>query len=477
MSKKAKPVEPELKKTLSKESTPVCSGFLASSIKQNIDKFGRPHVYMGHEAEKLNIGIPWPAFSLAWLSDCNVLPISKIIGIAGPSGSQKSSLGFALTKMIMDYGGEGRLVETEGGKYSPSLMASLMSKDYFNNRLQIAPCGSLEVAQKQITDIITRYEEFGGSKDSVEMAKSSLVSIVLDSLAGQDSAKVAEKIYKEGSVPTSVASMSKAWWGYLRWLSSAMIGWPTTFIIVNHLLEGIGGMPGQPPSKYTPGGKAQRYFSSLSFFVNRGKKPDPRKTYTENGTTIKRDQEVRSLIIKTEKSSIGTEGRVLNVDFVWYVDESGEQVSYFDWHSATCDILVAEQMHLDARNSKQRLRDIIDVEPSGGQGAKSYSSKALGLKEAQDHEIGKVLMMNPELLKEVYAFFHIKHFNPWDGRMPRFTDNRKTVGKPPSVDESTQEAPDDAEDEVEHASPASGASRPSIPDKFDLPKDLEDTSM
>ncbi len=455
MAKKKKENEAEADRpAMLERKAPQCSGMLKAAIKENQKTFGRENVYMGSDADLFSLCVPWPSLSLAWLSDINGLPVSKTIGIAGPSQSQKSSLGFAFEKMFMDYGAEGKLIETEGRKVSIPLMRSLMTDEFFENRHELSFCSKLEDAQRQITAVMELFDSLANApgkeeekKKSLEMAKSSLVALQLDSLAGVDSDKVGEKIWKEGSTPTSVATLSKSWWGYFRWLGGVMPVYPVTLIVINHLLDTIGGYAGQ---KYTPGGKALRFFSSLFFWVSRAGNAiadQKRDVFIENGEKIKREQNVRPLKILLEKSSLGTENRTLAVDFIWYHNEQNKQITYFDWHKATAQLLCEHQTQYDCMRPGGKLRDTCDVTRNGGNvelGTEMYDSKTLKLEGAQGHEIGAAVMANPQLVEALYDFFHIKRQNVWNGRMPQFTDRKKPMERPPTVEEAAQEAPPEA---------------------------------
>jgi hypothetical protein len=427
--------EPKDRPSMAPEAECEFSPFMQAAIEKNQETFGRDRVFMGEDSEKLNVGLPWPALSLAWLSDVNVLPF-KVIGIAGPSGSNKSSLGFEFGRIFGEHKGSVLMDETEGGKFSAPLIRSIIPKTMYKKGFNINVVNTINDAQEIFTNCIMSYDKAAESKETLEASKRWLTMLLLDSLAGSDTAGTATKIRKEGSVQASVATMAKAWMGYFRWASSAIVGFPISLVVVNHLLDVVGSTV---HAKYTPGGKGQRYFSALSFFVNRkeGPKP-PMKTFTENGETIKREHEVRRLVIKTEKSSFGTEGRKIEVDFIWYHNELGQQVSYFDWHAATTQILIENQQKLWHKDSKTKLKDFLDVSLSSAGGG-TYDSKKLGLKGVQDHELGKALMQDKDLVEEVYDFLHINKHQVWDGRMPAFTDSKRIKKRAPTVEEAIEE--------------------------------------
>lgn len=333
-----------------------------------------------------------------------------------------------MTRWFMNYGGEGKLIETEGRKYSVPLIRSVMGDEFFKNRYMIAPVDNLGDAHKHFTLVMKDFENAAGKKETLELAKSSLACLTVDSMAGQDTQAVIDKIRKEGSAGTTVATIAKAWFVYLRYMSSALIGYPCSMILINHLLDEVGSMI--PGKKYTPGGKGQRFFSSLYFWVTRLGASE-RETYISNGETLSRPTKIRSLGLKTEKSSVGEEGRSIKIDFCWYFDpETNNQVSYFDWKATTCKLLLEQQGLKDTRLAGRKLRDIVDVTEESGKGGKVYTSRSLGLKEVPDHELGAAVDNNPELLKELHAVFHINQHQVWNGRMPSFTDTKKPVKAP-----------------------------------------------
>ena len=392
------------------------SSFLSASMEENQKKFGRSKVFMGSDADKMAVGLPWPAFSLAYLTDTNVMPLGKIIGIAGQSQSQKSTLGFEFAKWFCGYGGEAKLVETEGRKYSSSLIKSVMGDDYADNRLQIACADTIEEAQQHISTVIDLYNQTSKSKAGAEEARKALVAVILDSLVGQDTEAAYEKLEKTGAVGATMCTIAKAWTGYLRYTSGQISTYPMSLIVINHLKEKINAQFGG--GKVTPGGDSQRFYASLYLWVTRIGK-DEKETCFIAGERVERHVDSRKLLLKVDKSSLGVEGRSITVDFSWYYDENNKQVSYFAWHAATCALLVEMQPLIDVRDPKRKLRDIVDVEEVRSANMKLYSSSTLGLSKASDTEIGAAIMKNPELYNELLKFHHIKMYQTWNGSMPQ----------------------------------------------------------
>jgi len=408
------------------------SKFLSASIDAQKREFGDTNVYVASEGEKLAVGIPLPSFCLMYLLDLDVLPLGRIVGLAGEPASQKSSLGFEIARWISNAGGETKLVECEGGKYSPVLLRSILGEDSYKNHFLIGRADSIEQAQSQMSSVIKLYE-----KNEEEGAKS-ISALLVDSMTGVTSDSLIEKHTKEGFASASVAVLAKGWTDYLRSFSSRLAGWPITAVIVNHLKDKVS-TTGGPSGKYTPGGDAHRFYSALYLWVTRTNSGS-RKTIFREGKRMDRFTEYRTIKIKLKKSSLGCDGRDITVNFCWFHDENGEQVTYFDWPAATCELLLANQsMHSYIDKQPADLCNLLDVTVSEGSGEKKYSSEALGVEGVSDSELGVLIDSNPEWVDKLCTFMHITRHTKWDGEMPELVRERKKAAR------KSEEKPDKEE--------------------------------
>lgn len=410
------------------------SKFLSSSIDAQKRAFGNNNVYVAAEGARLAVGIPLPSFSLMYLFDLDVLPVGRVIGLAGKPASQKSSLGFEFASWIIKAEGEAKLVEAEGGKYSPTLLRSIVGKEGYEQHFIIGRSDSTEQTQSQMSATLDLYE---ANEDEGDKALSALL---VDSMTGVTAESLMEKHRTDGFASASVAVLAKGWTDYLRTFSARLSGWPITAIIVNHLKDKVS-TTGGPAGKYTPGGDAHRFYSALYLYVTRIGGGN-RKTIFREGKRQDRFTEYRTIKIELNKSSLGCDGRDIAVNFCWFHNEDGEQVTYFDWPSATTQLLLANQnmkSYIDRQPAE--LHDLLDVTCSEGSGDKKYSSTALGVENVSDSELGALVDGNPEWVDRLCNFMHITRHTKWAGSMPALERERKKAKKDKKEDSGDNTKP------------------------------------
>lgn len=368
-----------------------------------------PFSYSAKDAEKYLCGIEYPSLAMMWLTSSNVLFLSKVIGIAGPSQSQKSSLGYEMLRWFMDAGGYGDYVECEGGKYSKSLIDSVIGYDHIeNDKLKIDQCASIEEAQSTVTEGLKFMAKERPGRDT-------LFAFLLDSLMGAETEGGYDKFFKEGSASRSFPEGAMLWTSGFKSITSALVGWPISLIFVNHLKEKPNPMPGLPPQKTTPGGVAQRFHSSVFFWVKRTGK-DSKVELCQNGANIRRGHDIREMMIECDKNSFGIDGRRITVNFVFYHEDDGRQRSFFDWDAATADLL----WRMCNERDKYKTVDVDALKTALGLrvDAKLYSSDPLGLKRVSASEFGHAVHANAELMARLKSLLHIRQYHVWDGTMP-----------------------------------------------------------
>ena len=384
-----------------KKEEKVESSFLANVLKANEEKFGE-RVYLAHESDRKIFGIPLTSLALMYVIDSTVLPLNKIIGIAGYPASHKSSLGFDFMRMVCDCGGYGNLVETEN-KMSPSLIRSLLRQHYDSKRVFITQAADINEAQTAMTQTLTAVKKNDENRKQ-------LFGMMLDSLTGADTEETVNKLFDEGSLGRSFPTAALSWTGFFKGWCGSLIDWPILFLFINHLKEKAS-QTGGPPSETTPGGAAQRFHASIYLFMKTfNNNPNVRQTVTIGGKIIKRLNRTRTIRIACHKNSLGDNGRQIVVDFTWYNDDQDNQVSYFDWDEATAVMLAAMQSDKSRDVDKKGLRDIVDVSERSGE----YSSSVLGVKGITGNELGHAVHSNPKLMAELIRFFPIKQHPVFD---------------------------------------------------------------
>jgi hypothetical protein len=385
-----------------KEQKPVISSFLEDMLNHGRALQG-DRLFTVNDSEKFATGIPFEHFSMMYLFMTNVFPLSKIIGIAGPAGSNKSSLAFTFVRMICDYNGMAKLVECEGGKYSPQLIESILGTRYVqSNRLLMNLCANIDDAQKVMSET-----EQGLAKFDPE--RSIPFGVVVDSLTGTETEGETHNIAEEGFAGRAHPISALSWTRYFKKYSADLIGRPMSFIFVNHRKEKPPA-PGShgPPQKRTPGGDGQWFHSAVYIYTDCLKQA---KAATRNieGETLDCPNEYRTIRMHTEKNSLAPGKRTIISDFIWYYDEDGTQHSYFDFDAATTYIIEDSQSAENKNVSlveRKALREFCDITSSKG----IYTSKALKIEGANSTTIGAAIRKDPEMMKKLMLHFHISTY-------------------------------------------------------------------
>lgn len=384
------------------------------------DKFGG-RVYTGHETDQLITGVKFPSLALMYLFDSTVLPLSKIIGIAGSPQAQKSSLSYEFSRMVMEcFNGGTCYFETEGEKMSPSLISSIIGPElYSQGRFNIMQCPDMDLVQKLVTDQLHTYKK---------VANGETLAMILDSLAGAVGGETFKKIDKDGSYKRDFSETARTWTEYLKKLSADLVGWPVCFFLVNHMKETPNPIAFLPALKRTPGGIAQWFHSSAFFYVDKLQTLQ-RASFKNHQYDVEEPVEIRTLRLKCEKNSMGTNGRSINVNFLWFHvrsdDGSKRQISIFDWDASTTSMLLWMQSDSCTGVPRQRLRDICDVSAVKG----LHTSKKLGLEGLSASDFGRAVHNNPEVMAKLIDFLSIKQHPVYAGTMP----NPQKLEDPPEA--------------------------------------------
>lgn len=381
------------------------SPFLQAMVEATRAKFGDEGgvTYMGSEINELVVGIPLPALSLMYLFDSDVFPLGKTVGFAGAPQAQKSSLLFEIIRWFQGLGGYGKIVECEGNKVSPTLIASIVGQARFQ-QVMIDPCRTIDEARKRIVHTLEFLKKHDPEKKIPFI-------LGLDSATGATDDETVEKLmgdadYSGRSFPITALYYTQL----LKVLSAEMAGWPFSFVFTNHLKEKPSDMPGMPARKGMPGGQALMFHGSYVFWLTRIGS-EQHMTRVVNGEAISCPVETRKLLLECFKTSLGTDGRRITVDFHWW-HENGHQVSMFDWSAATARMLYGMQDKESAELKQFRgikmlrggLGDMLDITMSD----QRFTSKKLGLSKLNDHDFGEAVHADPKLMEQLIEFMHIK---------------------------------------------------------------------
>lgn len=323
-------------------------------------------------------GIPLKRLALIYLFGANILPVSKIIFLAGQTQSCKSALSLYFINEIISYGGYGFYIENEN-KYNIDFIKNIVLN---RDRFMIKPVASVNEWQIAITEIL----------DTIEKQKVTVpIIIVVDSLVGTPSEEGIHLISKEGYSPersTDTLATARSITNFLRNLTSRLINKNIIVLFTNHMKPPVhmDGRVVSPYEKSTPGGGGQDFHAVL--YICSYKQSELIKDKISIG---------RRVAFRLYKSSISSPGRKLEVDFLW------DNVPYkFLWEKALIQLILGDD----------KLQKIIKLQKiSHGPMGLRYTSEPLGIKDGTEMDIEQAILSNPEIFKEFTRIWQISIFN------------------------------------------------------------------
>jgi RecA/RadA recombinase len=403
--------------------------FFDDYIDEARKKFGDGAALTGSSSEFNITGIELPALCLRYLLNYNILPMSRIIGVAGAPASFKSSFGFEVLRWFMEIGGYTQLVETENkAADTKGFMGSFIG--YGNlPKVKLDSVDSIEDAQDRLSFMLSYYKDKCPKRDVP-------FCIVVDSLTGAPTRELMAMIDKTGHVERHYPACAYLWTFYLKKLSSDLIGMPITAIFTNHLKDKLQetsfAFAEKPKSKQ--GGVAQDFHSTHYLYFQRI-------------SDIRQANRQGALVsIKAEKCGTGPRGRKIEVPVLWTFDkgEDGNPVqrTVWDWHAATARLLVSK--HISTKE-----KEAIDVECASN----AYTSKRLGLKNVSDTEMGQAVFEDKAYLKDICDAMGVGAGRPWESPVKPKTKKKKdkAAEEPAEPAEAVAVAPSQSSIDVDPA--------------------------
>jgi hypothetical protein len=352
------------------------------------------------EARKLVVGIPLPSLSLMYLLQSSVLPVGRLYQIIGEEGSSKSSFLAEMMRWILIHSGYAMVFETEG-KDIAELREAIWehNRTWLDVRSLIDPCNSLEHWMSNLgSEIgeITRYNEgYSGMpglgwKNPYVFGVDAFTSVAADETIG--------KIAKEGAPGRGyaleanlISKYGHTWTDKLRGTSIIIAG-------TNHMKPKMDDHGNVLP--HSPGGKSIKFHESLEFYM---KRQGAYKEAAKSGVW---------LWIEMLKNSIGERLKSVRVAKVWDwhhhedVDDF-RQHTFFDWHTATLDMLLRFEADKDSKKTWHAINDVVDINaaPQG-----RFWSTRLGIpkdKPARRHEFGKAIDYDRGVCRELFPLLGI----------------------------------------------------------------------
>lgn len=338
-----------------------------------------------------------PSIAMRYLLQNEGLPLSCVIQIVGPEASFKSTTAIEFGRWHTDAGGFIQLNEAET-KPTPELRNSVLK--WRTGVLRYEDCKSLEDWQRKTlwyTEAFQKHFLKGPGKVAP-------VCTIVDSLTGKASEDTLKKLYAEGAASRHWSIEAAYISDFMAAYPQKMLGWPFTFVGVNHMKIRIDPKTGMP-DPHVPGGWALKFQCACIIAMNKFK------------TRETRHEVVHTVSMKTLKNTYGRDQLRIQVDIkMWYErNEEGLPIlqTEYDWHGAAIRMLQCEGMTKTMSSVLEpKIREVIDIhEKAGGQRGKLYWSDRLSVSSAEAmpiSELGRLLEADSELLIELYKVLNIQ---------------------------------------------------------------------
>ena len=401
----------------SKDGAPVS---LIDSYLSNARTDLKSTIYTASEHGSRIVGIPIHPIALAWLIHCDVMPLQSIITLNAEPKSYKTSTVFDFMRMFSitpPFDGMGIYINTEG-KLSPTKITSLIPQPYVD-RIQVhsargtdGPDGWQSYATYHLEHITKIMGDIAKRRKAGEKTFMPPVVMAIDSIGGTQTEEVADKISDnaQGRGYQNRAYLNTM---FLNSWSARMIGLPVLLIFVNHLKDAMDGF-----GKTTPGGVAAGFHTSLEIRIRRVPGKEAKKF---NGVPA----EITKLEWHVYFSSIGRDGRKIELKYIDTYDEAGNQICWFDWHEALVTLL----LKLQKTPEYPELEGLVGIEVhEAGNLGQLYTCKLAGIttkEQAKEMKmnasaLGHLLQTTPEFHSLITSALRIQRFNHWfpDFEMP-----------------------------------------------------------
>lgn len=370
------------------------------------EKMQKKGVLVGHNP---NITVlPVPAFIIRYLLQNTGLPMSCIYQVVGPQGCYKSTFAMEMLRWHRLCNGKGMLNEAET-KPTPELRNSVLNWD--TKAVHVEDCETFEDWQRKTLAMTAEFQKncecAGGPGRTIPFC------MVVDTLTGKASEHTLKNIKAAGHANLHFPVEARQMADFMRAYPQELLGWPITFVGVNHLKIAKDAQTGIVDYNI-PGGWALKFQCAAIFEM-------------ERLGAIKEFANYKAALVKisTLKNSYGADNLRINVRFkTWYQEDApgvNRLHSRFEWWEASIWFLATGHGLTQARAKLlvPKMREACDIhEKSGGSAGKLYWSKRLGVTSADAmpaHDLGMQLELRPDVLTDLYTVCEItqqSYFQP-----------------------------------------------------------------
>ena len=347
------------------------------------------------------VGLPLPSFAPRYLFRKTVFPFGKLTLVSGRPGTGKTSLIFELLRWFISSQGGGTYIFAEGGRFNPHWKNCIIGKALIDlGALAIRRAESLEGWQRIFSSWIDRFDHDFKEAGGVSFAS----CVALDSITGAINESATKSIDDEGCAKLMFGADAKLIGQYIKWFTQRMYSWPISFVAAGHtkvnINDGLGGK-----TEYVPGGRDIEYYMSSHIRL--------KKLGTIERQSVMDGQRVS---LEMLKNSDGATGRKIFVELISQIDKNGVEVGYWDWLSASIELLAIGTTLNPAE--KKIVEEVLPFE-STNPTHRTVTCKKLGLtKPTRFAEAGAVLESNQEILGELYRRMGIQPCREFEEGMP-----------------------------------------------------------
>jgi len=347
--------------------------------------------------------LPMPALSCRYLYQNEGYPLSCVCQIVGPEGCYKSTYAAEKVRWHRMCGGMGTIIEAES---KPAVDMRMAVVNWDENTFHVEQAATVEDWQS----LTTRF--YNGVKHEMSLKDGPGATIpyglVVDSLTGKKSRKTRADIEKLGHAKTRFATEAKLISDYMGVMPDWLVGWPFSFIGVNHLKANIDKMTGMV-DRTIPGGWELKF--QQAFEVEMGR---------IGGILEFKNFKQAKIAMMLYKNTYGPERQRIHVNLkTWQQQDDPNDPELkrlharFEWWESSILLLAKGEGMTQKRSGLllPQLKEACDIhEKSGGTRGKLWWSKRLDVPSSEAmsaHDLGVLLERRPDVLADLYPILGI----------------------------------------------------------------------
>jgi RecA/RadA recombinase len=367
------------------------------------DQTGMDGILLGDVVDKTIVGLPFPALVLRYLFQSVVLPLGRIVQLAGKFGSCKSALLYEIMRWHASYGGGSALAECEN-KDASMMRAGIMEyNEMWLRRIEFGPADTLQEWQKFLTSNLLQFKTVmdapGGPGRTIP------ICMGIDSLTATDSETEIAKVEEAGHSSIGYATQANLITRYMRQgVVKHLRGYPFTIVGTNHLKNSMeqSPVPGVKLTK-TPGGDAVNFMATFLLEMERVKDI---ATQDYDGIRVK---------IKMAKNSIGPSRKTAEAQLLWWQAPDPNTGNFrqrfvWDWDTASVELLLS---FTDPKSKNRTLGNAMkEIHGIVRDTASTSHSRVLGYDSPVPHRVlGAALERRLDLLDALYPMLGISKYS------------------------------------------------------------------